>query len=307
MAGLRDLEIKHLVALEAVASEGTFARAADRLGYTQSAVSQQIAALERVLGDKVFDRPGGPRPVTLTPLGARLLDHGRGVLGAVDAAARDLERFRGGEVGRINIGAYQSVCAAVLPTVVNRLYVERPELELRVAERDQDEVMLAELADGSIDLCFVTGPVGPEVDTRHLLDDPFVLLSRPGQFPAGPVPVAALDGQPMIGQHVCSCQVLNTQGLQANGCEPNYVFRSNDNGTVAAMVRAGMGVAVLPLLCVDLEDTRIELHELAPAIPGRTVSLAWRADRSLGAAARRFIELTVEVCVELEERLARVP
>ena len=63
MAGLRDLELRHLGALDAVVAEGTFARAAERLGYTQSAVSQQIAALERVAGHKVFDRPGGPRAV----------------------------------------------------------------------------------------------------------------------------------------------------------------------------------------------------------------------------------------------------
>ena len=71
---LRQLDLKHLVALDAVADTGTFGRAAERLGYTQSAVSQQIASLERILGDKVFDRPGGPRPVALTPLGAELLE-----------------------------------------------------------------------------------------------------------------------------------------------------------------------------------------------------------------------------------------
>ena len=70
MPSMRDLEIRHLEALDAVASTGTFGRAAERLGYTQSAISQQIAALERVMGAPVFDRPGGPRPVELTPLGA---------------------------------------------------------------------------------------------------------------------------------------------------------------------------------------------------------------------------------------------
>ena len=73
MVALRELELRHLVALDAVATEGTFARAAERLGYTQSAVSQQIAALERAVGEKVFDRPGGPRAVELTPFGAELL------------------------------------------------------------------------------------------------------------------------------------------------------------------------------------------------------------------------------------------
>src|SRR6186997_2567225 len=75
MSTLRDLEIRHLAALDAVATEGTFGRAAERLGYTQSGVSQQIATLERTLGGAVFDRPGGPRPVRLTPLGKLVLTH----------------------------------------------------------------------------------------------------------------------------------------------------------------------------------------------------------------------------------------
>ena len=76
----RDLEIKHLVALQAVAGERSFGRAAERLGFTQSAISQQIAALDRVVGEPVFDRPGGPRPVELTPAGQVLLAHAEAVL-----------------------------------------------------------------------------------------------------------------------------------------------------------------------------------------------------------------------------------
>ncbi len=306
MAGLRELEIKHLAALDAVASERTFARAAERLGYTQSAISQQIAALERIVGDKVFDRPGGPRPVTLTPVGERLLLHGRDLLRRVDAAAADLDRFREGEVGRLAVGAYQSVCSSVLPTVVGRLYRDHPEVELRVEERDHDDTLLALLAEGQIDLTFVIDPPPRGHEVQHLLTDPFVLLARPGQFKPGPVHIDRLNVEPMIGQHPNSCQILNEAGLRAAGADPAYVFRTNDNGTVAAMVRAGMGVAVLPLLCVDIDDPRIELHPLQPAIPNREVSLVWPTGRSLSAVARRFIDLTVEVCDELDERLRAV-
>lgn len=68
-----DVELRHLAAMAAVADEGSFGRAAARLGYTQSTVSQQIAALERAVGGPVFDRPGGPKPVRITPLGAVVL------------------------------------------------------------------------------------------------------------------------------------------------------------------------------------------------------------------------------------------
>src|SRR5829696_1492046 len=100
---MRDLEVRHLVALTAVAREGTFARAADRLGYTQSAVSQQIAALERAVGGSVFDRPGGPRPVELTTLGELLLRHADDVLSHLGLLGDDLHRYHSGEVGRLEI------------------------------------------------------------------------------------------------------------------------------------------------------------------------------------------------------------
>src|SRR5829696_3250801 len=97
---IRDLEVRHLVALTAVAREGTFARAAARLGYTQSTVSQQIAALERAVGGPVFDRPGGPRPVRITPLGAVVLEQGRDLLAKAERLADAVDRFKAGD-GRI--------------------------------------------------------------------------------------------------------------------------------------------------------------------------------------------------------------
>src|SRR5438552_6342060 len=73
------LELRHLIALKAVADEGSFGRAAKLLGYTQSAISQQIGALERIVGQRLIDRPGGPRPISLTEAGRMLLRHAEGV------------------------------------------------------------------------------------------------------------------------------------------------------------------------------------------------------------------------------------
>jgi DNA-binding transcriptional LysR family regulator len=75
-----DAELRQLAAMAAVADEGSFGRAAARLGYSQSTISQQIAALEKAVGGTVFDRPGGPKPVRITPLGALVLAHGRDLL-----------------------------------------------------------------------------------------------------------------------------------------------------------------------------------------------------------------------------------
>jgi len=300
MSSIRDLEIRHLVALDAVAAEGTFARAAERLGYTQSAVSQQIASLERVVGEQVFDRPGGPRPVELTPFGDALLERGRELLTRLDAVGDDLDRFRSGHLGRLSIGTFQSVSSAVLPSVLGRFRSAHPDVDVQLFETDVDEQLEEYLERGQTEVSFLVGDVGsPEssgFESRHLLTDPFVLIARPGQFPPGPVAIDDLLSESMIGQHPNSCQLLNEAGLRSAGLDPSYVFRSNDNGTVAAMVRAGMGVAVMPLLCTEPEDPRTVLHPLDPPIPGRRVSIAWRSGRTLSPGARAFIDLAIDVC-----------
>lgn len=300
MATLHDLDFRHLVALDAVAREGTFAQAADQLGYTQSAVSQQIAALERIVGDRVFDRPGGPRPVTLTPIGEHLLRHSRDLLTRLDVIRDDLDRFRGGEVGRLRIGTFQSVSNTLLPLLIGPMRARHPDLDISVFETDFDDELHEQLANDELDVSFVVGDVGERFTTRHLLTDPFCLLSRPGQFPPGAVALTMLNHEPLVGQHENSCQMMNEAGLRSRGVEPNYVFRSNDNGAVAAMVRAGMGVAVLPRLCVDLDDVRIEVHPLEPPIPARDISIAWRCGRTLSPAAEHFIELCADVAATLD-------
>ncbi|MEM9564221.1 MAG: LysR family transcriptional regulator [Actinomycetota bacterium] len=302
MSGLRELDVRHLLALEAVAREGTFGRAAVSLGYTQSAVSQQIASLERLVDGRVFDRPGGPRPVELTPLGDRLLDGARDLLGRIDALDADLERFRTGEVGRLTIGTFQSASATLLPTLVARLRERHPQVEINVFESDDDEVLEDALTRGELDLSFTVGDWGDGFTTTQLLTDPFVVVARPGQFPAGPVPVSRLAEEPLIGQNPNSCQRLNEAGLRERGLDPEYVFRTNDNGTVTAMVRSGLGVAVLPLLCVEPDDPRLALHPLDPPMPDRAIGLCWRGGRSLAPVAERFVELAGELGAEVAAR-----
>src|SRR3954467_4192273 len=108
MSIVSDIALRHLAALVAVLDEGSFGRAAARLGYTQSTVSQQIAALEQTVGGAVFDRPGGPKPVRLPALGAVVLAHGRELLARADTMTAALDRFRAG-AGRVDIGTFQSV------------------------------------------------------------------------------------------------------------------------------------------------------------------------------------------------------
>src|SRR6478735_2571485 len=114
------VELRHLAALQALAQEGSFGRAARRLGYTQSAVSQQIAALERIVGEQLVERPGGPRPVAMTEGGRLLLGHARAIVARLQAAQADIAALSAGEAGSLHVGAFQSVGARILPEVMRR-------------------------------------------------------------------------------------------------------------------------------------------------------------------------------------------
>ncbi|CAN5893396.1 hydrogen peroxide-inducible genes activator [soil metagenome] len=298
-----DLEIRHLAALDAVADVGTFGRAAQRLGYTQSAVSQQIAALERAVGASLFDRPGGPRPVTLTPLGELLVTHARAILERVDAAATDIERFQAGAIGRIDIGTFQSVSTALLPSLIAKLRAEWPQLEARLVEDDDYSELIRQTLEGHLDVSFLVHDTPDEIERVDLLVDPFVVLTLPDDdLDAGPMPAVLLNDTPLIGEQDGSCQRIVDDGLRGIGVDPDYVFRTNDNSAIAAMVRAGVGLAVVPLLSVELEDPRTVVRHLDPPIPPRHISIGWRRGRTLSPAATRFIEITRDMTAALRDR-----
>ena len=187
-----DVELRHLRTMAAIAEEGTFGRAAARLGYTQSSVSQQIAALERALGGAVFDRPGGPRPVRITPLGEVVLTHGRDLLTKAEALADAVDRFRAGN-GRIDIGTFQSVSNLILPAVVRRLLDEHPGCDIRLSEVEPEDPKI-----GDLDLLFHDGRIEGDVEHVKLLDEPYLLVAGVGAFPDGPVRVKLLDDAPMV-------------------------------------------------------------------------------------------------------------
>src|ERR687891_1848419 len=106
--GWLGVELRHLAALQAVAEEGSFGRAAEHLGYTQSAVSQQIQALERIVGERLVERPGGPRPVSLTEAGELLLRHAEAIVARLSAAQADLAALSAGAAGPLRVGVFQS-------------------------------------------------------------------------------------------------------------------------------------------------------------------------------------------------------
>ncbi|GAA3541679.1 LysR family transcriptional regulator [Nonomuraea rosea] len=297
LAFVTDIELRHLAAMAAIVEERSFGAAAARLGYTQSTVSQQIAALERAVGGLVFDRPGGPKPVRLTPLGSVVLGHGRELLAKAEALAHAVDRFKAGD-GRIDIGTFQSVSNVILPSVVRRLRDEHPDCDIRLSEEEPEQPQI-----GDLDLLFYDGRIDGDVEHVKLLDDPYLLVAGAGAFPAGPVPLELLDGAPMVAWPLTCDQPVMEQALAGGGARPQVVFRSAVNDTLLSMVRAGLGSAVLPWLAIRgagvPSDDRLRVHELRPSLPPREIYLHWRAGRTHSPLATRAIELAVEAAAEV--------
>jgi DNA-binding transcriptional LysR family regulator len=298
------VELRHLAALQAVAEEGSFGRAAVRLGYTQSAVSQQIATLERLVGERLVERPGGPRPISITQAGGVLLRHAEGIIARLRAAQADLAALQDGSAGSLRVGTYQSVGARVLPEVMLRFSNAHPQVDVQLSE-SEDATLLRQVEAGDLDLTFIQLPLedGP-FEAIELLRDPHMLVV-PVDSPlaAGPLPSLREVGEmPLIGYRTCVSGNQLEAHLRLRGMVPEVVFRSDDNGTMQGMVAAGVGVALMPLLAVDPADPRTRIVDMSGKVPPRLIGVAWHRDRVQSVAARSFIELAAEVCAELAQR-----
>src|SRR5688500_15036612 len=152
--GWLGVEVRHLAALEAVAREGSFGRAAEALGYTQSAVSQQIGTLERIVGERLLERPGGPRAVTPTEAGRLLLRHAEAIVARLRAAEADMTALRDGGAGALRVGTFQSVGAKILPELLRRFLALWPRVEFELKESASDDELLELVERGELDLTF---------------------------------------------------------------------------------------------------------------------------------------------------------
>ena len=307
--GWLGLELRHLMALKAVAEAGSFGRAAKQLGYTQSAISQQIASLERIVGQRLLERPGGPRPVSLTEAGALLLRHSDAVAARLQAAQADLAALEAGEAGPLRVGTYQSVSAKLLPGLLRELQQELPKVHIRLTESADDFELLTLVEQGTLDLCFVALPIRPgPFEVVELLRDPHVLITQ-SDSPLGArhraPSLRELAELPRISYQSCRITQGVEERLHQGGGESNIVFRSDDNGTVQALVAAGVGVAVVPRLTVDEQDPAITMIDLGDRVPPRLIGVAWHRDRLRTQAAEAFVEAAQALCTRLErERLA---
>lgn len=302
------VEIKHLRALRAVAETGTFWAASERLNSSLSTVSDHIHELETLVGQRLVERSRGRRTVAVTEAGRLLLGHADAIESRMHAAEADFRAFAAGRTGALRVGIYQSVENKILPEAMRRFRAAWPNVDITLTEDSVEASLVDGVEGGALDITFSIEPIqeGPFA-VRRLMRDQYVLVVPAGSSSPGQrFQLAELDGVPMVAYQHLRHQELAEDFLRARGVRPKIVFRSNDNGTVQAMVASGLGVALAPLLAVDENDPRIELRLPAEPVPPRVLVVVWHRDRYRPPSAQAFVDTAVAVAADVERAHRRI-
>lgn len=291
------LEIGHLQVVDAVARAGTVTRAADELHVTQPAVSHRLRELEQRLGAALFTRAG--RRMTPTAEGMRLLESARRILAELETVESELAQHRDGHRGTLRVATECYLCYGWLPGVCRRLDSERPGLEVRVVP-DVTRNPLEALLDRTVDVAIVYSvPRHPRVVTRELFRDELVAIVAEHHPLARKPYVVARDFEPET--LICHYaepdrSVFDREVLDPAGVKPREVLEVQVTGAVIEMVRASLGVAVLPLWALPAGRRERGLRILRVTKPGllRTWHVAVLADQVTRPAPSALVRLLQE-------------
>lgn len=280
------LDPHRLLLLKAVVDHGSMSSAALELGFSTSAVSQQVAALESTVGVPLLTRHA--RGVTATAAGAVLADHAAALAARLDAASAELEELIGAAGGTIRVGLFATAAAALLPEALRRFTAAFPELRAEVVECDAD--LGAEgVAEGRLDVAIVFGiEDGGRLDLTPLgLDEYRVVLPADHAAAGGDtVDTAALKDERWILPRGAACAALVARACAHAGFEPDVVLAADDHGAARRLVESGVGITAAPGLLGWEDDERTVVRALRPA-PARALQLAlarqdWHPPGTLG-------------------------
>lgn len=302
------LNVNRLRILAEVARRGSFSAAADALSYTQSAVSQQIAALEAETGMTLLERR--PRGVSLTAAGQTLVGHAERVLAGLDAAETALQAIAGLRGGRLRMASFPTAGATLMPLAIATFSEHYPDVELTLAEGEPEQIA-PRLRAGELDLALLfefdepppDGSAGGRLTRVDLLEDPLYLALPREHRLAGRrrLRLEDLRNEAWVqtsemspcARHVVRC-------CHAAGFEPNMAFESDDYQTVQGLVAARVGVALIPELALSVVREDIVIRALSPRPPARRVIAATAAGARLLPAAPAMLSVLEQVATEYE-------
>lgn len=269
------LNVQRMRILREVATRGGVAAAAEVLWVTPSAVSQQLAALEREAGVKLVERDG--RRLRLTQAGQRLVEHTERVLAEIESAEADLASAATGISGDLRISAFPTAARSLLVPALVRLRGRHPLLRLSVTDLEPEESMPS-LKAGRLDVVLtyewdvLPSIADPGVEREELLVEPlFLAMPRSHPLAGRPVRVRDLAGEAwIVGRDQTSLLELVVRIAAAAGFEPRTDFHAMDIDVILSAVAAGLGVALVPALGLFAERKDVDLQPLEDGHVRRT-------------------------------------
>ncbi len=285
-----DPDPRRLLTFREVARQRSFSRAADALSLTQSAVSQQVAALERQLGLRLLDRGRGG--LRLTPAGRTLVEHADALADRLQIAASQLSELAADQRRALRAGAFPSALATILPAAVSRLLAAQPDIDVDVREGSFAQ-LVAGVREGTLHVAVTFQDASaprrehPGTERHDLLEEPMVLAlpARHRLARRRRVGLAELASDTWIAP---SRDGMIHRACLAAGFEPRIPFVTRDPLAIRAMVRAGLAVTLAPrMLAGELEGLRVvDLDGAAP----RQAIYALLPDAGARELDRRFLE-----------------
>ncbi|MEU7813098.1 LysR family transcriptional regulator [Pseudonocardia sp. NPDC049154] len=302
------LDIRRLALLAAVLDSGSMTAAAEQLGYSPSAVSQQLRRLEVEAGQPLLHRQArGVRP---TEAGALLAGHARHLVRRLEAAEADLAELAGLRRGTLSVGTFPTVASALLPLVVSRFRRQYPDIRLDVRSARFDELM-AMLESGTVGLSLLWDYEWNRLDPAEfsltpLLDDPTVLVvaadHRLARRRHTTMSELATEDWIVRAHDHPVAEVLE-RSCRAAGFSPRISFEANDYQEAQAMVSVGLGVALAPRTAVTTTHPDVRVLGLGRDAPSRRILVAHRQDRLRAPAELAMHQLLVEISREYQTRV----
>lgn len=299
------LDIRRMRVLREVAAKGSFSAAAESLAYTQSAVSQQIAALERETGARLVER--NPRGIALTDAGVALVAHTDVILARLSDAEAELEAIAGLKGGRVRMVAFPSVGATIMPPAIARFRAAHPAVELHLIPAEPDDGM-AMVRAGDADIAITTAEIDDHQPDDglvrvNLLDDPMHLVMPVGHPLAKRARIRLGDLSEeswILGSttDICLDGKIATRACAAAGFEPDLAFRNDDYNAIQGFVAAGVGISLIPnLALVNVRDD-VVVRSLGSRAPTRRIVAVTMSNSWCSPARAAMIDVLVEVGAE---------
>lgn len=305
------LDVRRMRVLREVAQKGSFSGAAESLSFTQSAVSQQIAALEREAGTVLVQRSA--RGVRLTDAGEAVVRHADAILARLGEAEAELEAIAGLRGGRLRMAAFESAASSIMPPAIAAFSKRHPAVELSMALLEPED-SLPQLRAGELDLIitFESRPTDAVVDgiaLVHLLDDPMFLVLADDHPLARRrnLRLADMAGEAWIGgQAGCECNRLILRSCAAAGFDPRIAFETDEYSAVQGLVAAGVGVSLIAELGLINARDDIVVRSLGRETPVRQIHAATLAEGYRSPATQAMVEILRDVAARYQQRRPRL-